>query len=239
MAPGTDSSTSPTSAQPLLRQTTFLVTNLHCPSCVSHIERSLFNLQPKPSSISHSIVSHSVTVYHDPSLPALTISEALEEAGYEVYIVIPDPSSTDIPPFSAAKNGENRSTRGMWFERAVQRWKTKGRDAQNEEKKRKRHIEHCEMCRAEEKTDAKETLSPSSTEDEKALERTVDEREGKGRHIADASIEEQKRGDPFVVVDSGFSPAKIFQASISITGMTCSSCSKALVTLCRCQSSHQ
>ncbi|PVH78956.1 heavy metal translocatin [Cadophora sp. DSE1049] len=181
-----------------LRETTLLVPSLHCPSCVSHIEEALLTLQPKPNFISHSIVSHSVTVYHDPSLLVPAISEALEGAGYEVYSVITDPSSTS--PSSDATNAEIRSTQSQWLERAIQRWKTKGRDVQEGEKKRKRHIEHCDMCRAEEQADAK------------------------GRSSADASTKEQNKGDPFVVVESDFSPAKTFQAFISITGMTCSSC---------------
>jgi len=122
---------------------------------------------------------------------------------------------------SCVGNLTNRSIQSRWFERAIQRWKTKGRDVQEGGEKRKRHIEHCDMCRAEEQADAKETLSPTSTEDEKG---TVDWRVRKGGPNADASTEEQKKGDPFVVVESDFSPAKTFQALISITGMTCSSC---------------
>ncbi|KAH7378624.1 E1-E2 ATPase-domain-containing protein [Cadophora sp. MPI-SDFR-AT-0126] len=225
MATRVDDSKATASARHSLCRTTFLVPNLHCPSCVSHIEESLLSLQPKPSSISHSIVSHSVTVYHDPSLLVPTISKALEGAGYEVYDVIADPPPTDTSPSNNATNAENRSTQSQWFERAIQIWKTKGGDVQEEGgKRRKRHVEHCDMCRAEEKADAKETLSPSSTEDEKVQQDTVDWRVRKRRPNTDASIEEQKKGDPFVVVESDFSQAKIFQASISITGMTCSSC---------------
>src|SRR5579859_5533628 len=110
------------SPHPSLHRTVFLVPNLHCPSCASHIESSLFRLQPKPTSVSHSIISHSVTVHHDPSLPVSTISEALEEAGYEVYSVIPDSASTDIPVLSNVPDGENRGPRGQWFERAIRGW---------------------------------------------------------------------------------------------------------------------
>lgn len=226
MAATVDSAKATTaSAQHPLRQTIFLLPNLHCPSCVSHIEKSLFSLQPKPSSISLSIVAHSVTVNHDPCLLISTISDALEEAGYEVYSVIADPSSTDTTPSEDATNVENRSTESQWFERAIQRWKTKGREVHEDGgKKRERHIEHCDMCRAEGKADAKETVSSPSTEDEKAPQGTVDWRMRDERHNTDASAEEHQKSDPFVVVESHHSPAKAFQASISITGMTCSSC---------------
>jgi len=89
-------------------------------------------------------------------------------------------------------------------------------------KKRKRHIEQCDQCRAEGEADLKETSSASTT-DEKTLRGTIDWQEGKGRNITDVSIEKET-DHPFVVVGSDFPPAKKFQASISIAGMTCSSC---------------
>jgi len=178
---------------------------------VSYIEGSLFALDPKPISVSHSIVSHSVTVYHDTSLLPQTISEALERAGYEVYSAIQD-SSADVTALSDVPNDTNNSGRGQWFKAAINRWR-KERDVQNEgAKKRKRHIEHCDMCRAEAEADAKEPWTSSVTEGEKTP------------HISNTSVEEQERAVPFVVVDSEFSRAKIFEASISIAGMTCSSC---------------
>jgi copper chaperone CopZ len=168
MATRQQGSKAPTSPHPSLHRTVFLVPNLHCPSCASHIKSSLLSLYLKLSSISYSIVSYSVTVYHDPSLLVSTISKALEEVGYEVYSVILDSSSTDIPLFSNVLNGGSRGPRGQWFERAIRGWKTKGgRLLSEEEKKRKRHIEHCDLCRAKEKVDVKEILSSSSTEHEK------------------------------------------------------------------------
>jgi copper chaperone CopZ len=79
-------------------------------------------------------------------------------------------------------------------------------------KRRKRHIEHYNMCRAEEKADAKEPSSSSLTAGENTL------------HMTNALIGEQETGHPFVVVDSDYPSAKFFKALISITGMTCSSC---------------
>ncbi|KAG4423605.1 hypothetical protein IFR04_003287 [Cadophora malorum] len=211
--------TAPTN--PSLRQTVFLVPNLHCPSCASHIEYSLSNLQPKPSLISHSIVSHSVTVYHHPSLLVPTISEALGKAGYEVYSVSTDLSTAE-PHLGDALNGENRGPRGQWFERAVQRWHMKDGGLQNVEgRKRKRHVEQCDLCRAEEEADLRDTLS-ASTADEKTLRETI-ERQKEERKGADYPIEKHKEL-PFVVIDSDLPPAKLFQATIAIEGMTCSSC---------------
>jgi len=213
MTPERDTSKSPPSAKSPFRQATFLVPDLHCPSCVSYIEGTLFALDPKPISVSHSIVSHSVTVYHDASLLVQTISEALERAGYEVYSFIQDSSSTDVNALTDVADDTDNSGRGQWFERAMEWWRNKEADGKDEEvKRRKRHIEHCDMCRAEAEADAKEPPSPSSTEGEKTPNST------------NASIDEQKSGHPFVVVDSNSPSARVFEASISIAGMTCSSC---------------
>lgn len=200
--------------KPMSLRTTFLVPYLHCPSCVSYIEGTLFALDPRPISVSHSIVSHSVTVYHDGSLLVQTISEALENAGYEVYSVIQDSSSTDVNAPGDVADDTVNSGRGQWLERAMRLWRKKGTDKQKEEaeKKKKRHIEHCDMCRAEVEVDAKVSSSSSATEGEKSPQ------------ITTASSEEQERGLPAVVVNSNLPPARVFEASISIVGMTCSSC---------------
>lgn len=190
-------------------RTTFLVPNLHCPSCVSYIESTLLALDPKPISVAHSIVSHSVTVHHDASLPVQTISDALERAGYEVYSVIQDSSSTDVNALSNMADNTFNSGRGQWFERL---WRKSGTEERKEEAEKKRHIEHCDMCRAEAEADAKGSSFSYTTEGEKTPQ------------IINSPSKEQEKGYPAVVVDSNLPPARIFEASISIVGMTCSSC---------------
>ena len=72
------------------RTTTFLLSNLHCASCVSNIEEALFRLVPRPTSVDPSIVSQTVTVRHHPSLPESTLSRALGDAGFEIYDMVRD-----------------------------------------------------------------------------------------------------------------------------------------------------
>lgn len=87
----------------------------------------------------------------------------------------------------------------------------------------KRHVEQCDLCQAEEEADLRDTLSASSTADEKTLRETIERQEEKERKVADYPIEKHKEL-PFVVIDSDLPPAKLFQATIAIEGMTCSSC---------------
>src|SRR5450432_4446194 len=67
-----------------MHTTSFLLSNLHCPSCVSNIENAIDALKPKPSSVSSSLVTSWVTVRHEPPLSASTIRNALEDAGFDV-----------------------------------------------------------------------------------------------------------------------------------------------------------
>ena len=62
--------------------TIFLVSNLHCPSCVGNIEAALASRTPSASLVSNSIVNQTVTIRHQESAKGIT--ELLEELGYEV-----------------------------------------------------------------------------------------------------------------------------------------------------------
>lgn len=65
--------------------TSYLVSNLHCPTCVSAIEHHLFdNFSGKVRWVSPNIVTSVVTVEHVPSLNIKEIADVLEDAGYEV-----------------------------------------------------------------------------------------------------------------------------------------------------------
>ncbi|KAM5361663.1 hypothetical protein ACJA88_014376 [Fusarium oxysporum] len=128
-----------------------------------------------------SIVSHSVTIEHNSSLSARTISKEPSKAGYEVDTVIPDPIPGETSP-NGSCGGPDDDFPFAWLNQAVERW-NRSRKAAEEGKKRRRHMEHCEQCRAQ-----------------------------------------HRETSPFVVADSASEPTKVFQASISITGMSCSSC---------------
>ncbi|KAH6962127.1 E1-E2 ATPase-domain-containing protein [Ilyonectria sp. MPI-CAGE-AT-0026] len=174
------------SSSPSPRQTTFLVPGIHCPTCASFIEDFLFRLRPRPISVETSIISHSVTVQHDAAVRARTIAKALGEAGYEVDTVV---SADDDFPF-------------VWLNQALERW-NRSRKAADKEAKRRRHMEHCEQCRAQKQ--------------EAGSQKRVSRPSG-------ASSDTQTAGSPFVVIDSASASAKVLQASISVTGMSCSSC---------------
>lgn len=145
------------------RTTTFLLSNIHCASCVSNIEEALFRLVPRPSSVDPSIVSQTVTVRHHPSLPESTLSRALSDVGFEIYNVVRDAengfNTDDGTPNDSALAGQDG-----WIDRAVEIWSRRYKSAKKSEKKRlARHIERCDICRAEKGAKSDEFMLPVST----------------------------------------------------------------------------
>ena len=120
----------------VLLRTTFLVPNLHCPSCVGYITSLLDTFTPKPRDTTVSILEHSVTVTHEPALSVASIVEALNSSGYEVFDVILDPSSTDT--ISLARSDDDQ------LQAAVRRWRP--RRPEVHDPTRQKHDEHCQMC---------------------------------------------------------------------------------------------
>jgi Cu+-exporting ATPase len=133
----------PSPAQPQTVITTILIRNLHCPSCVSTINDSLYALSPKPLSVSSSIVSQTVAIQHESSLAVPTILRALGEAGFEIDSIIEDPQGDIV-------DGEQYHPWEHSPLRIVKSWKTIRRHQKDEDEKRAKHVEQCDKCRAEE-----------------------------------------------------------------------------------------
>jgi Cu+-exporting ATPase len=85
------------------RQTTILVNNLHCPSCVVNIEETLSALDPPPLSISTSIVLHDIKIVHLDKLSTSRIIRALADAAFEIDSVLPPSDSEDFKLHDASR----------------------------------------------------------------------------------------------------------------------------------------
>jgi P-type Cu+ transporter len=145
-------------------RTTFLISNLHCPSYVSNIRNALFVLHPRPISVSPSIVSQLVTVHHDPLLLESTISRALEEAGFEIDSVIQDTAASTGPIYYFS-NERNCGEGDGWLGKVIKgRILNCGPVKKLEEKKKDKHVAYCDLCRAGkgEKANAKGMSSSTS-----------------------------------------------------------------------------
>ncbi|CAG7990750.1 unnamed protein product [Penicillium salamii] len=123
--------------------TTFLVDNLHCPSCVTTVQETLGALRPAPFSVSTSIVLHEIKVSHPITLSATRIARALEDAGFELDSISPSTSPDGDP------EAEQYTPRSKFRDT---------RDASYIHSQSEKHIRQCEACSKQ--------LVPSSTEKE-------------------------------------------------------------------------
>lgn len=156
-------------------KTSFLIPNLHCPTCISHITSLIEGLESDASITDFSYINHVITIAHGRDLSVQSISDLLTSAGYEIFDIIGDPANTDRISYS--------STRDAQLEDAVQRWEPR-QQSQVDETTRLLHDANCQMCAAS-----------SAQGDLKS-----------------------------VFVDDSGDATPSFVATLSVEGMTCSSC---------------
>ncbi|KAF2223459.1 E1-E2 ATPase-domain-containing protein [Elsinoe ampelina] len=110
------------------RRTTFLISNLHCPSCISSIDLALAQLSPRPALVSHSIINHTLTIEH--RLPLDMISQILVDNGYEIDSLASDEDGI-LRSFSECETIASKS------------------DTQMDQTARLRHQANCKQCQLE------------------------------------------------------------------------------------------
>jgi Cu+-exporting ATPase len=193
---------------------------------VDNIKNALYALSPKPTFVSPSIVTSWVTVGHAPTLEASSIRRALEDAGFEICSVTKDGIAQDIPNLQLESD---LGTLDGFIGQYQNSFKLRpyGNDAKEIERKRQRHIQDCEQCRAEEyqNTNAESAphLSPVSSNQTPLLQ--VDTEESQDEMPTQGA--KSPAPQPFVVVDDG-GERDVWRAGIAIGGMTCASCSNSI-----------
>ncbi|VUC31569.1 unnamed protein product [Clonostachys rosea] len=178
--------------------TTFLIPSIHCSTCASFIETLIRQINPN-ASVETSIISHTVSIRHDGSADIKKMVRALGDAGYEVDTVATGPEAQAKLRYSSkAAPADDDFALGRLFTSVPKPWDFIGRARQ--ERARNQHVNHCSECRS------KVVSSPTTT--------THDDKE----------ISEEKGTGPFVVVESSSALPDLYQATLTIDGMTCSSC---------------
>ena len=119
-------------------QTSFLIPNLHCPTCITHITSLMSDISPAPIIRNISIINHIVTVAHARTITANLIGTTVESAGYEIFDIILDPTSNE-------EIATQRSAQDAALEEAVDRWDPK-RYPLVDGASRDLHDAHCKMC---------------------------------------------------------------------------------------------
>ncbi|KAH8773377.1 Cu2+-exporting ATPase [Hyaloscypha sp. PMI_1271] len=134
--------------------TTLLINNIHCASCLSYIQEVLSTLQLAPLSITANYVSHEVTIIHFPEQSANDISRALSDAAFEVQSV----RTEDEFGYIIYEQDEVQAQQ-EWLEQAAQTlseqastlsWRQTtaypGWQGDVNHKLNEKHIEHCVTC---------------------------------------------------------------------------------------------
>ncbi|PQE30440.1 hypothetical protein CJF32_00009253 [Rutstroemia sp. NJR-2017a WRK4] len=202
--------------------TSYLLSNLHCPSCVSHIQTILYALNPRPVSVAPSLVSSWVTVQHDRNLSTKQIREALQSEGFDVCDVTSEENGGSV-----AKSHIEHDPDIGYLDQFLQRWRPCNSPPDRTTVIHvNRHLENCDICRqeaAEKRVQQKNLPLLSVAEQSRANGSSSHGNEG----LVGESMSSTKSG-PLVVIDS-ISSENGYRASLAIGGMTCASCTTTIV----------
>ncbi|RSL62490.1 hypothetical protein CEP54_005675 [Fusarium duplospermum] len=197
--------------------TSYLLGNLHCPSCVTLI-RSLLHETYGDNVlwVSPNLVTSVVTVEHKDNTPASVrnMEKTLEDVGFEVCGVNTTASSSiDLYRTSQVDLGE--SSRAMehpngFIDSFFQLWRPKPSPSAAEAA-RAAHLENCEACRSE-----------ATSQDVKHYE------DGKlvrtSSKTSDTSTKHSSLPYPLQKVVTDTAPSSLWRVTLSVGGMTCAVC---------------
>lgn len=214
-------------AQSSAATTSFLLSNLHCPSCVANIENVLGGLTPKPTLVQASVVTSWVTVAHDRDLTSTSMQSALEEAGFDVCSICENGVTRDVS--ERLQSPDILDDVGALDELCSEnKYFGLGRPNGHDdlERMRWRHVQDCELCRTTgyQNTKTNKMLSPATSQ-QPLIPSDADETSG-----IVIKPQQSPPEQPLVVVDDGEQPQDLWRASLAIGGMTCAACANAITS---------
>lgn len=229
--------------------TSFLLGNLHCPTCVSAIKEVLHaSCRDKIRWVSPNIVTAVVTVEHDLDAPISTMAAELSRAGFEICGVTTSAGDRttqeahlDAEAATAAVNicsKETTSSRHKGKQPAASSWlrsplfgsRPSHIDA---------HLKNCEECRGKGADfAARPDPLPSAQETTRNLGVVIRPpapsraRSKNGESSSSSASSSASSSPPIMSIESFASPnledAPIWRATVAIGGMTCAACSNAI-----------
>ncbi|KAH8887660.1 ATPase, P type cation/copper-transporter [Thozetella sp. PMI_491] len=210
--------------------TSFLLGNLHCPTCVSAIKEVIHQAcGDHVHWVSPNVVTSVVTVEHD-SAASPSVKEmhsALEDSGFEVCGITTSASAAsgaadqDALMITNLENGD--SSRGDGGARGpastFARWASASRATNKSHSvSSQAHLKNCEQCRAskgqqpvDRKEEAVDTPLPHPS---------------RSTPLDDSSMSEEKKisTKSFIAVETELAYPQVWRASLAIGGMTCAAC---------------
>ncbi|APA08708.1 hypothetical protein sscle_04g034780 [Sclerotinia sclerotiorum 1980 UF-70] len=222
----------PSTHNPTLITTSYLLSNLHCPSCVSNIQKSLYALCPRPKEVIPSLMSSWVTVRHQKDLSTKAIRKALQSAGFDVCDV------TSEEDGSVARSHIQHDTDTGYLDQVLQKWSATRRPpsqlpSSHFDSNSDRHLENCEICR-QEATSGGAGHNISKKLRQQNIHPPL-ERPSQASGVDGITETSSKRMSDngklnLVAIDSIDSiSSQTFRASLAIGGMTCAACVNNIV----------
>ena len=211
---------------PKLWTSTILVSNIHCASCVSHIQELLRPHRDVITDINVNVVAGQVQVIHRSTFATTRICEILDDGAFEVYgattrtdvgqetIVSP----SDKQELGKGKGRQSPSSESLKSDRRCLRLPD-----------RKMHIHNCNACKQE--LEAEIMRLRDGDADAVDLEKLGDLRsvtQARQPLKSDETLVDQKAGE-FLAKENIYDDAGVKRkAAFSVSGMTCASCTNAI-----------
>lgn len=204
-------------SSPNIVTTSFLLGNLHCPTCVTLI-RSLLHDTFGDSVlwVSPNLVTSVVTIEHkDNSFASVgSMQRVLQDAGFDVCGINTTANSANDLHHTSGVEGESSRVEEYsdgWLDSFFQFWRPQVSPLALE-KARAAHLENCEACRVE-----RHPQGSFPSDDKRHLVRV-------SSSVSDTATRRGSAPFPLQKVVTGTAPAPSSRVTLSIGGMTCAVC---------------
>ncbi|MCJ1386292.1 hypothetical protein MMC17_009418 [Xylographa soralifera] len=231
--------------------TTVLVNNIHCASCVTHIEEVLAAISLPISKVSVSLINQEILVWHASPTDASVICHALSEAAFEVHSVSTvDDSGRIVYELNIPIKSEGwiDSAADVWKQTPPRKSRSKEQTSMAKENMTKKHLDNCAACREEaahplrnqEKHNnypggygqgEREGLSAIqlwATGEEQSPKSSVTEAQHVRPDKSPSDINEAEDGSASSSGPQNSPKRATYALTLSIGGMTCASCTGAI-----------
>lgn len=187
---------------------TLLVSNIHCPSCVTHAQDVLRDVPDVQSPIHVSLIDHTIRVKHAHDKTQEAIVNELIKAAFEVqHVTTVGPDGVQIYDYDVSPKPTTVSvSRSTWLMSRAQR----------------RHIENCRACQSKRERTAKRSWASLIRQRRLAASKTDDTARSDDTLVDGRSAVINIDG---TVADGD---SRQYIATIAVGGMTCSSCVSAI-----------
>lgn len=201
--------------------TTFLVANIHCPTCVSSIKDALEELD-SVIWVSPNIITSCVAVCHTPSIPIMQMAIKLEAAGFEVSSVSSENGVTGPGNYLRGDDQLVNNLDGTRDYLSRFRRLTRPQSSVVEGERARAHFNNCGQCRSDAANGRPVTASATL---------------GTIRELQDSSSPERNSSHAATTpthspstIDVPIGASRSWKASLAISGMTCAACANAITS---------